>query len=666
MSVSVAPCARASSSRCSAGSTQTIRSAPASRQPITAPSPTSPAPKTAHVEPRSTLAVLSAAPIPVERPHAKTQARSSGASEAIFASAISGITVYSANVDVPMKCRTGSPSRDSRVVPSGRKPRFCCSRIARQRLVRGSRQWTHSRHCGEKSVTTWSPGASEETPSPTRSTTPAPSCPSTVGAYPEGSAPDAVYRSVWHTPQATRRTRTSPAFGSARSISCTSSGRPNSSSTAARIFTSAVLPVSRTAWMRRTPSWSRNSSLRTAPTRRSWPPSAAVSSPRARSRARPQPAGADDARPGHARTGDVQGGADTRPRRGDELPPRALRRGARARRRRGPARKRRHAAGDRRARDVQPLRRHRGRGIARRDADRCAAVRAAAHVDARRRRGKRLPTGRFRRTHEQEQRDRGARGRLVPELLRVRAAVDPLQPLDLVHVVPRLGELDSGVLLPPAVDVLLTRVVRRQREPFAPVLVKQMSEVPRAVANVDVRVREIGDAEARAARVLRDALRRARRQLHEPDRPCLGASVRVELALGLDHRGEQRGVEMVLRGVDANVRRVPERKPEARVPRRLRLLQIEEAGDGREDHGARDEPAPQRDRRSSSRTPATKASSSSSEPSLTYEKSARRTFSSSGTSRSSLSVRSPRRASLTSGGAVTTTTRSKRCSPPVS
>ena len=46
--------------------------------------------------------------------------RSSGASGVIFASAISGITVYSAKVEVPMKCRIGSPSRESRVVPSGR------------------------------------------------------------------------------------------------------------------------------------------------------------------------------------------------------------------------------------------------------------------------------------------------------------------------------------------------------------------------------------------------------------------------------------------------------------------------------------------------------------------------------------------------------------------
>src|SRR3954471_7875723 len=42
--------------------------------------------------------------------------------------------------------------------------------------------------------------------------------------------------SVWQTPHATRRTSTSPGPGSARSISCTRSGAPNSSRTAARIL----------------------------------------------------------------------------------------------------------------------------------------------------------------------------------------------------------------------------------------------------------------------------------------------------------------------------------------------------------------------------------------------------------------------------------------------
>ena len=44
------------------------------------------------------------------------------------------------------------------------------------------RQWMHSRHCGENSVTTRSPGATLLTSGPRRSTIPAPSWPRTVGA----------------------------------------------------------------------------------------------------------------------------------------------------------------------------------------------------------------------------------------------------------------------------------------------------------------------------------------------------------------------------------------------------------------------------------------------------------------------------------------------------
>ena len=79
-----------------------------------------PAPNTTHVEPARTDAVFIAAPRPVDRPHANRHARSSGASGSTRASAISGITVYSANVEVPMKWRSGSPARERRVVPSGR------------------------------------------------------------------------------------------------------------------------------------------------------------------------------------------------------------------------------------------------------------------------------------------------------------------------------------------------------------------------------------------------------------------------------------------------------------------------------------------------------------------------------------------------------------------
>ena len=79
-----------------------------------------PAPNTTQVEPGSTFAVNIAAPRPVDRPHANRQARSSGASGETFASAISGRTACSAKVEVPMKWRIRSPSRDRRVVPSGR------------------------------------------------------------------------------------------------------------------------------------------------------------------------------------------------------------------------------------------------------------------------------------------------------------------------------------------------------------------------------------------------------------------------------------------------------------------------------------------------------------------------------------------------------------------
>ena len=58
--------------------------------------------------------------MPVASPHAKGAHPSSGASGLTTARAICGITVYSANVEHPMKWRSGSPPRNSRVVPSGR------------------------------------------------------------------------------------------------------------------------------------------------------------------------------------------------------------------------------------------------------------------------------------------------------------------------------------------------------------------------------------------------------------------------------------------------------------------------------------------------------------------------------------------------------------------
>src|SRR4051794_41881004 len=114
-----------------------IRWAPWSRQPATAPRPTMPAPNTTQVEPGLTPAVYIAAPSPVERPHANRHARSSGASGDTFASAISGITVYSAKVDVPMKCRIGSPPRGRGARPAGGETRVFSSRLAGEGGGRG-------------------------------------------------------------------------------------------------------------------------------------------------------------------------------------------------------------------------------------------------------------------------------------------------------------------------------------------------------------------------------------------------------------------------------------------------------------------------------------------------------------------------------------------------
>src|SRR5206468_1558061 len=116
-------------------------------------------------------------------------------------------------------------------------------------------------------------------------------------------------------------------------------------------------------------------------------------------------------------------------------------------------------------------------------------------------------------------------------------------------------------------------------------------------------------------------------------RPRVG----VELRLLLDHRRQQSRIQVVMGGVAADDRRVLQRIPEPRVPGRLGVLQVDERAAEDDDEGCEEGETPQRDDESFSTTPATNASSASSEPSLTYAKSARRTFSSSRISRASRS-----------------------------
>ncbi len=82
---------------------------------------------------------------------------------------------------------------------------------------------------------TWSPGWSRVTPGPTRSTTPAPSSPSTIGTGISPQEPSAACRQLWQTPLAAMRTATSPARGSSSSTSSTVSGSRTRRSTIAFI-----------------------------------------------------------------------------------------------------------------------------------------------------------------------------------------------------------------------------------------------------------------------------------------------------------------------------------------------------------------------------------------------------------------------------------------------
>src|SRR5690606_14984637 len=115
------------------------------------------------------------------------------------------------------------------------------ARTATHRLVLPLLQNRHWPHSAVYSGMTWCPGLTLVTPSPTSTTTPAPSWPSTHGNTPSGSSPDRVKASVWHTPVWLIFTSTSPALGGATSISTICSGWPGAKATAARDFMVGLL-----------------------------------------------------------------------------------------------------------------------------------------------------------------------------------------------------------------------------------------------------------------------------------------------------------------------------------------------------------------------------------------------------------------------------------------
>src|SRR5207249_10175640 len=97
-----APGYRAVGSSSGLVSTPTTRPALAITAPGATDKPMPPSPNAATEEPGRTLAVFSTAPMPVVMPQPSRQTLSSGARAFTFATAISGSTVYSEKVLVPM------------------------------------------------------------------------------------------------------------------------------------------------------------------------------------------------------------------------------------------------------------------------------------------------------------------------------------------------------------------------------------------------------------------------------------------------------------------------------------------------------------------------------------------------------------------------------------
>src|SRR5439155_25046056 len=139
------------------------------------------APNTTTDDPGRTCAVLIAAPTPVVTPHPINDATSKGTSLSIFTAACSLTTISSANVPVPANANSCSSPAVNLWLALVTKPRLHSCGWPR-------RQSAHVPHGGIQLMITWSPGATLVTPSPTATTSPAPSWPSTAG-IPTGIVP---------------------------------------------------------------------------------------------------------------------------------------------------------------------------------------------------------------------------------------------------------------------------------------------------------------------------------------------------------------------------------------------------------------------------------------------------------------------------------------------
>src|SRR6516225_2957964 len=205
--------------------------------------PTPPIPYTTVVSPGRTPPAFTAVPQPVGTPQPTSATVSSGRSSSILMQECSDTTERWENVPSRHIWPKSSPSAWNRNVPSGRQ----LSTNSAPRSHRLVMPWAQNRQCpqvGRNEQTTWSPGLSRLTPVPTSSTTPAPSCPPTIG-YRTGMSPVRRWSSEWQRPAAANRIRTSPSLGGSRSISMTSQSLPMSLSTAALVFMRPPAGISR-------------------------------------------------------------------------------------------------------------------------------------------------------------------------------------------------------------------------------------------------------------------------------------------------------------------------------------------------------------------------------------------------------------------------------------
>ena len=223
LTVSVAPSLRASSSLSSWMSSATTWLAPATCAPNSALSPTPPRPTTATRAPGNTCAVLSAAPTPVSTAQPNSAASSNGRLRSIFTTEPRFTTQYSANADTPTWWYTGWPSWLMRSALPSSVPAPLAFWPGSQRPGCPSLQAMHSPQLGANTITTWSPAATSCTPGPHSTTTPAASCPSTMGVC-RGRSPLMLERSEWHSPAAFTCTSSSRSPGFASSTSSIASG----------------------------------------------------------------------------------------------------------------------------------------------------------------------------------------------------------------------------------------------------------------------------------------------------------------------------------------------------------------------------------------------------------------------------------------------------------